>query len=115
MMLTIPDCGSLGGWDCSPKASGSPIQLERISKGDLLLRIAANNHYSSPGGFVGRFLAYAIWCKGDYLGVIVAGSATMHLPGRNEFFGSVTLNRIVSNTLFHRRVRHRDSQRRAER
>jgi hypothetical protein len=77
------------------------VQLERISKGDLLLRVASNNHYSEPGGFVGRFLAYAVWVGETYLGVIVGGSSTMHLVGRNEFFGGASLNSIINNTLFH--------------
>ncbi len=102
-MTVAPDCEAFGGWSGAAGASSSRITLERISKGDVLLRIASNNHYSEPGGFVGRFLGYAIWCERDYLGVIVAGSATMHLVGRNEFFGttSADLNGIINNSLFH--------------
>ncbi|HWB02957.1 MAG TPA: hypothetical protein VG796_08040 [Verrucomicrobiales bacterium] len=79
------------------------ITLERISKGDLLLRLASKSHYSEPGGFVGRFLGYGVWCGSEYIGVIVAGSATMHLVGRNDYFGvtPADLNRIINNTLFH--------------
>jgi hypothetical protein len=104
MMMCAQDCEATGGWSYpATKSDRAPIKLERISKGDLLLRIASNNHYSEPGGFVGRFLGYAVWCSSDYLGVIVGGSATMHLVGRNAFFDieSSGLNNVINNTLFH--------------
>jgi len=68
-----------------------------------MLLDAVKNHYSKPGGFVGRCLAYRVESGGLYLGAIVAGSATMHLQGRNEFF-SISRNElggIVNNVLFH--------------
>lgn len=59
-------------------------------------------HYSQPKGFVGRTLAYAVVYDGVYYGHIVAGSATLHLPGRNEYLGvsKANLRHIVSNTFF---------------
>lgn len=59
-------------------------------------------HYSAPKGFVGRNICYAVLFDGVYYGSIVGGSATRHLPGRKEFFGSdPKLNRIVNNIFFH--------------
>ena len=43
-------------------------------------------HYSQPKGFVGRNIAHAILYNGVYYGHILGGSATLHLPGRDEFF-----------------------------
>jgi hypothetical protein len=79
------------------------LRLDRIDKGNLLLLSAATNHYTSPKGFVGRFLGYAIYFDEKYLGVIIGGSATLHLPGRNEFLGIEIgkLNSVINNTLFH--------------
>lgn len=84
-------------------AASPRLLLERIDKGDFNLRMASSAHYSKPGGFVGRFVAYAIHYDGAYLGVIVGGSATIHLQGRDRFFSLKTgeLNRIVNNSLFH--------------
>lgn len=42
-------------------------------------------HYSKPKGFVGRNMCYAIYWRNIYMGAIVAGSATRHLPGRANF------------------------------
>ena len=59
-------------------------------------------HYSHPQGFVGRQLIYKIFNDNQFLGVISGGSATLHLPGRNEFFSEqFNLNRIINNTFFH--------------
>ena len=56
-----------------------------------------------PKGFVGRRIAYAVFYDGIFYGYTVAGSATLHLPGRNEYFGidKSKLNQIVNNTFFH--------------
>jgi hypothetical protein len=79
------------------------ISLERIKRTDA--RILANMaiHYSQPKGFVGRNLCYAILYNGIYYGSIVGGSATLHLPNRNEFFGieKSDLNSIINNIFYH--------------
>jgi hypothetical protein len=67
-------------------------------------------HYSSPRGFVGRNICYAVIYDGVYYGSIVGGSATLHLAGRNAFFGigepkgverAVILNRVINNIFYH--------------
>ncbi len=64
-------------------------------------------HYSQPKGFVGRNICYAIWCDGVYYGAIVAGSSTLHLIGRDEFFGirkaekKAALRCVVNNIFYH--------------
>lgn len=60
-------------------------------------------HYSQPKGFVGRSICYAIKCDGYCYGHIVGGSSTLHLPGRNEFFGmdKTSLNNVVNNVFYH--------------
>jgi hypothetical protein len=60
-------------------------------------------HYSQPKGFVGRNICYAVEYDDEYYGHIVGGSATLHLPGRNDFFGigKENLNNIVNNIFFH--------------
>lgn len=67
----------------------------------LLERMAV--HYSQPKGFVGRSICYAVEYDGVYYGHIVAGSATLHLPGRNEFLGidsQAQLNQVINNIFF---------------
>jgi hypothetical protein len=60
-------------------------------------------HYSQPKGFVGRNICYAITHRGEFYGYTVGGSATLHLPNRNEYFNITRddLNHIVNNTFFH--------------
>ena len=60
-------------------------------------------HYSQPKGFVGRNICYAILFDGVRYGSIVAGSSTLHLPGRFEFLGldRSHLNNIINNIFFH--------------
>lgn len=62
-------------------------------------------HYSKPKGFVGRNLCYAIYWRSIYMGAIVAGSATRHLPGRANFYNEYglqpNLNNLVNNIFFH--------------
>jgi hypothetical protein len=60
-------------------------------------------HYTNPRQFVGRYLAYAIYCDGWYWGHIVAGNCFYGLPGRNAWFGidKTSLNHIVNNRFFH--------------
>lgn len=87
------------------------LVLEPIKRTDP--RILANMavHYSKPRGFVGRNICYAVLFGGIYYGAIVGGSATLHLPGRNAYFGldshthththTADLNRIVNNIFYH--------------
>jgi hypothetical protein len=64
-------------------------------------------HYSQPKGFVGRNICYAILCDDIYYGTIVGGSATLHLVGRDAFFGltketkPAALKCIVNNIFYH--------------
>jgi hypothetical protein len=80
--------------------------LEPISKGDQRLWDYAKIHYTKTKGFVGRFLGYCVNSleTDETFGVIVGGSAALHLQGREKFFGlkgKSKLNAIVGNTLFH--------------
>lgn len=83
------------------------ILLEPIKRTDPRILSDMATHYSAPKGFVGRNICYAVLFGGIYYGSIVGGSSTLHLPGRNEFFGLVAkptpadLNRIVNNIFFH--------------
>lgn len=81
------------------------IKLEITKKTDGRLKELMAVHYSHPRGFVGRSICYGIWCGGNYYGHIVGGSATLHLPGRNEFFnlGEGELNNVVNNIFYHLR------------
>lgn len=64
-------------------------------------------HYSQPKGFVGRNICYAVMVGDTYYGAIVGGSSTLHLVGRDEFFGLTkeikkqALKQIVNNIFYH--------------
>lgn len=81
--------------------------LKRIKRTDPRILADMAVHYSAPGGFVGRNICYAIIHDGTYYGAIVGGSSTLHLVGRDEFFGiekavkKQMLRRIVNNIFFH--------------
>ena len=77
------------------------IRLEKIKRTDPRLIADMVGHYSQPRGFVGRNICYAVIVDGVYYGGIVGGSATLHLVGRNEFFGNFDLREIVNNIFFH--------------
>ena len=79
------------------------LKLERIKRTDSRLLSNMAVHYSQPKGFVGRNICYAVLFDGDYYGAIVGGSATLHLPGRNDYFGvtKAELNGIVNNIFYH--------------
>jgi hypothetical protein len=87
-------------------AADNKIELVRTKKSDPRLLERMENHYSKPRGFVGRQIFYAVMYNGEYYGHIVGGSATMHLPGRNEFFGvskedmTKKIHCIVNNVFF---------------
>jgi hypothetical protein len=65
-------------------------------------------HYSKPRGFVGRSIAFLIYERSIIVGAVVAGSATLHLAGRDQFFGvpkskaerKAILRNIVNNVFF---------------
>lgn len=75
--------------------------LEVMKRTDLRILNNMLIHYSQPKGFVGRNICYAILCDSTYYGSIVGGSATLHLPNRNEFFNGCALNNIVNNIFYH--------------
>lgn len=79
------------------------LLLQRIKRTDPRLLANMAVHYSQPKGFVGRNICYAILYDGIYYGSIVGGSATLHLPNRNEYFGvtKADLKGIVNNIFFH--------------
>lgn len=85
----------------------SRVQLERIKRTDRRLVADMAVHYSQPKGFVGRNVCYAVTCDGTYYGGIVGGSSTLHLPGRDQFFGITKdskpemLKQIINNIFFH--------------
>lgn len=92
-----------------PRIDFSGIRLEVIKKSDSRMARDRSIHYSQPKGFVGRSICYAVlgpdsW-GGHYFGSIVGGSATLHLDGRNQFFGlskdSGKLNQIINNIFYH--------------
>lgn len=83
------------------------MELERIKRSDSRLMKDMANHYSNPKGFVGRSICYAVVHEGHYFGGIVAGSSTLHLDGRDAFFGltcdikKAKLRRIINNIFYH--------------
>lgn len=80
------------------------LKLIQTKRTEENLLEAMKVHYSRPKGFVGRNICYAIYFDSVYYGHIVAGSATLNLPGRNEFFGLTDkkqLNSIANNVFFH--------------
>lgn len=78
------------------------LSLQLTKKSDVDVQYLMSIHYSHPKGFVGRQLIYKIYDDDTLLGVIVGGSATLHLPNRNEFFGDkYSINKIINNNFFH--------------
>ena len=79
------------------------ITLHITKRTDSRLLTLMQNHYSHPNGFVGRSICYAVNYDNVYYGHTIAGSATLHLPNRNEFFDitKCDLNQIVNNIFFH--------------
>jgi hypothetical protein len=77
------------------------IEFREIPKTNEKLKRNMEIHYSHPKGFVGRSVCFAIYYNNICYGHIVAGSATLHLPGRNEFFKDIPLNNIINNTFYH--------------
>ena len=79
------------------------IRLIEIPKTDFHLRRMMADHYSAPLGFVGRSICYLVMFGDSLYGGIVGGSATLHLPGRNEYFGidKTNLRGVVNNLFYH--------------
>lgn len=83
------------------------LKLEPIKRTDPRLLADMAIHYSQPKGFVGRNICYAIVVGEDYYGGIVGGSSTLHLVGRDQFFGLTkenkreSLKQIVNNIFYH--------------
>lgn len=83
------------------------IRLEKIKRTDPRILLDMAEHYSQPKGFVGRNICYAIVYENIYYGAIVGGSSTLHLVGRDTFFGLTQENKkhilkqIVNNIFFH--------------
>jgi hypothetical protein len=83
------------------------LTLETIKRTDPRILDNMAVHYSQPKGFVGRNICYAIVFNNVYYGAIVGGSSTLHLPGRDEFFGfdiadkREKLKQIVNNIFYH--------------
>lgn len=78
------------------------LELKQTKKTDERLLERMKNHYSKPKGFVGRNICYAIFYDSIYYGHIVAGSAALFLPNRNEFLGinRENLNNVINNVFF---------------
>jgi hypothetical protein len=88
--------------------SNAGLVLEPIKRTDPRILKDMAQHYSQPKGFVGRNICYAVVFDGECYGSIAGGSATMHLAGRDAFFGLtdrevklILLNNIVNNTFYH--------------
>ena len=85
----------------------SVISLVLIKRTDPRILADMAIHYSQPKGFVGRNICYAIMFGQTYYGAIVGGSSTLHLVGRDEFFGLTKENKkqslvhIVNNIFYH--------------
>jgi hypothetical protein len=79
------------------------LRLEITKRTDPRLLACMEVHYSQPKGFVGRNICYAVVHEDTYYGHIVGGSATLHLPGRNDYFSisKSQLDNIVNNIFFH--------------
>lgn len=80
------------------------MYLVVVSRKSMHLQVEMARHYSQPKGFVGRTIAYAVFHDGILYGHIVGGSATLHLPNRDTFYGNEitgNLNGIVNNIFYH--------------
>ena len=79
------------------------IELIQTKRTEGRLLSCMSVHYSQPRGFVGRNIPYAVLFDGVYYGHIIGGSATLHLPGRNEYFNinKSNLGNIVNNIFYH--------------
>ena len=84
-----------------------PLELVQCKRTDPIVLANMAIHYSQPRGFVGRNICYRIEYDGICYGSIAGGSSTLHLPGRDEFFGITKENKkqkllkIVNNIFYH--------------
>jgi len=76
------------------------LKLVITKRTDVRLLERMINHYSKPKGFVGRNICYAVTFNNDYYGHIVGGSASLHLPGRDEYINQENLNQVVNNVFY---------------
>ncbi len=76
------------------------IDLVITKRTDNRLLDRMKNHYSKPKGFVGRNICYAVMFNDVYYGHVVGGSASLHLPGRNEYLEVDDINKVVNNIFF---------------
>src|SRR5271155_5197195 len=90
-----------------PSVGNYMVEVEPIKRTDPRILADMDIHYSKPGGFVGRNICYAIVLGDAYYGAIVGGSSTLHLIGRDEFFGLTketkkeSLKQIINNIFYH--------------
>ena len=70
-----------------------PLELVQCKRTDSIVLANMAIHYSQPRGFVGRNICYRIEYDGICYGSIAGGSSTLHLPGRDEFFGITKENK----------------------
>ncbi len=83
------------------------LNLVKVTKSNPILVKHMENNYTQPRGFVGRSIAYLVFYNNDCYGSIVAGSAIMHLKGRDKFFNLnkenkiTTIQCIINNVFFH--------------
>lgn len=79
------------------------LKLTVIENSHPLLREKMKIHYSRPQGFVGRNICYEISCDGIVYGYMVGGSASLFLPGRNDFLGvtNADLTGVINNVFYH--------------
>lgn len=83
------------------------LRLQKIKRSDPRILADMAIHYSQPKGFVGRNICYAILYDDLYYGAIVGGSSTLHLVGRDAFFGltketkKAALKTIINNIFYH--------------
>lgn len=93
------------GFGLVPELTDGKVELRKIPRTDRRLLRNMVGHYSEPQGFVGRSICYAVLVNEVFYGTTVAGSATLHLPGRNEFHGILRerddLRSIANNIFFH--------------
>jgi len=77
------------------------IELETVKQNNPTARFYIDRHYTSPRNFIGKNLTYLIKVDNAVCGVIVGGSTSFTLTGRNEFFGSdCDIQSIINNRLF---------------
>lgn len=76
------------------------IDLERVKQTDAHAQEYITNHYTNPRGFIGKVTTHLIVVDSKVCGVIVGGSTSMHLHGRQDYFGDCDIQSIINNRLF---------------